>query len=115
MLRNNIVALTSVLMFLSACAEPVVVAPAGEAEAGLDCQALSAEIALAQKAQIDARAEDRAKASYLLIVPAYVSWYRMDKAEDAARLRREQLEKLAAEKHCPPTSIAPPAEVAAPH
>lgn len=112
--RKCFVMFASMMGFLAACAEPVIVPPAGAAEAALDCQALAMEIIAAQQAQNEARSEDRAKASYLLIVPAYVSWYRMDKAEDAARLRREQLEKLSAQKQCPPSATTSPAEVAVP-
>lgn len=99
--------IAAVLLFfmVAACANPVVVPPAGEVEAALDCEALKTEIASAKQAAIDARSEDRAKAAYLLVVPGFVSWYRMDKAEKAAHARQAQLEKIAAEKKCEPITV----------
>ena len=103
------------LMLVSACAEPVMVPPVGASEASLTCDQLLQEMESARQAGRDARADDRAKASYLLIVPAYVSWYRMDEAEEAARLRHTQLQRMYAERGCPPlTSLPGPATVPAP-
>ncbi len=88
------------MVSLTSCAEPKMADPVGEREAGLTCQALAEELASALELKKEARSEDRAKASYLLVVPAYVSWYRMDKAEQAAEARAAKLHALMAEKHC---------------
>jgi hypothetical protein len=112
------------LGLLTACAEPEMAAPVGEREAQLSCEDLAKEFQAAQGIEKAARADDRAKASYLLIVPAYVSWYRMEQAEDAARLRQQQLLEQMQVKNCPPLEGAtlpsppvpatPAAEAAAP-
>lgn len=87
---------------LSACADPVVVPPVGDAEAAFSCEQLAGELSTVRDAERAARAEDRAKPAYLLIVPAYVSWYRMEQAEEAARQRHAQLVRLYTERGCPP-------------
>ncbi|MBY0354481.1 MAG: hypothetical protein K2Q12_01980 [Rickettsiales bacterium] len=85
---------------LTSCADPVVVPPVGKDEAVFSCEQLHEALKEAHRAKKDARKDDRAKASYLLVIPGYVSWYRMDRAEKAAIHRIDGLERLMKEKSC---------------
>lgn len=89
-----------VSLIMSGCAKPVVVSPVTEADRAKNCTQIMAEIKDAERYQKNARAEDKFKVGYIAILPAIVSVYNMNKAEDAANLRQEGLRKLAKDKGC---------------
>lgn len=93
-------ALLSVLL-VAACANPVVVAPVGPEEQSKNCSQLDYEIAQAKHYRKEARAEDGFRWKYIGVVNGFVSAYRINKAEEAAQTRINQLEQIAKEKECP--------------
>lgn len=96
-------------LLATACAEPEIAPPVGEREDRMSCEELETEWRAAKAMEKAARADDRAKASYLLIVPAYVSWYRMVEAEEAAQERQVQLRARIKEKDCSEVKeVSPP-------
>lgn len=88
------------LLITSACAHPVVVQPVSIADKDMSCEQIMTDIKDAERYRQEAHAEDKFKYSYMLIAPAAVSIYNMDKAEKAATERKEGLIQLAKRKEC---------------
>ena len=97
-MKNKI--LLFVLLITSACAHPVVVSPVSIADKDMSCEQITTEIKDAERYRKEAHTEDKFKYSYMLIAPAAVSVYNMDKAEKAAIERKEGLMQLAKRKEC---------------
>jgi hypothetical protein len=88
-------------LLLGACANPTVVNSVSASEQKeLSCEQIKIEIEKAAMYQRDARKEDRFKLRYILIAPAVMSIYNMDKAEKAAKSRGEELQQLSVQKNC---------------
>jgi hypothetical protein len=103
----KITAACTALLFFSACANPQIAAPVGPAEYEQDCKQLDMEIRKAEGLRIAARDEDRFDWKYILVANAFVSAYRMNKAEIAAQERLNDLKRIATEKECPIPDVSP--------
>lgn len=116
-MRLKIIALSSVLLGLAACANPHVVPPVGAQDHAKACDAIQADIAETQKYKAEARAEDKFQWKYVFMVNAATSWVRMNKAEEAATKRLHDLNQIYAEKGCDgskPAAVLAPAPAPAP-
>lgn len=95
---TTIAAITSI--FLTSCANPTVV------EYGhmgpMACNNITSELAQAKQALADSHKEDKFKLQYILIVPAAISAYRMNKAQNAAERRVTELEAAYRRQACSP-------------
>lgn len=100
----KLIAISSVVagcLLLASCAKPIVVSKLTPSEQQtLTCEQIASELKAAQEFQEVARAEDRFKFRYILIAPAVVSMYNMNKAESAAKDRSAELQILASQKGC---------------
>lgn len=113
----------SLLLLVTSCANPVVAPPVTPSDAQKSCSALEADIVQTAQLKRDARAEDEFRWYYVFLLNAGTSWYRMNKAENAAEERLAQLNRIAAEKGClgnqnkavvPPNTPVTPAPVRMP-
>lgn len=102
------------LFLLPACANPQIAAPVGPAEYEQNCAQLTFEIRQAEGLRIAARDEDRFQWKYIFVGNAFVSAYRMNKAEMAAQKRLTDLKRIAEEKKCPIPDLSPDAMFAPP-
>lgn len=99
--RNPLLLATAGLLAVSACATPQVAAPVNPQNYEQDCAQLAAEIKEADRLRVAAREEDKFMWRYAFVANAFVSAYRINKAEGAAEDRLADLKRIAAEKKCP--------------
>lgn len=90
----------SALLALSACANPIVAEPLAPADSNKNCAAIEEDISKTAALKREAREHDRFEWRYVFMVNAGVSWYRMNKAEQAAEQRLQELNQLAKSKGC---------------
>ena len=64
------------------------------------CTHIESELQSARLALKEAKKEDKFKLQYMLIVPAVISIYRMNEAQEAARKRIDELELLYQRQAC---------------
>lgn len=98
--RKLILLATAGLVGLSACATPQVAAPVGPQNYEQDCAQLTGEIKEAERLRVASREEDKFMWRYAFVANAFVSAYRINKAEGAAEDRLADLKRIAAEKKC---------------
>ncbi len=83
---------------LTACADPIVVRHG--VTGPMACTHIESELQSARLALKEAKKEDKFKLQYILIVPAVISIYRMNEAQEAARKRIDELELLYQRQAC---------------
>ncbi|MBL0317810.1 MAG: hypothetical protein IPP74_00640 [Alphaproteobacteria bacterium] len=98
MLKKIIIMSLIPAVMLSACADPVIIHYG--VTGPLACSHIETELQSARLALKESKREDSFKLQYILIVPAVVSIYRMNKAETAARKRIDELEGLYQRQAC---------------
>lgn len=98
--RKLIFVATAGILTVSACATPQVAAPVSPQNYEQDCAQLASEIREADRLRVASREEDKFMWRYALVANAFVSAYRMNKAESAAEDRLADLKRIAAEKKC---------------
>lgn len=103
--RKFILLATAGLLAVSACATPQVATPVGPQNYEQDCAKLAGEIREADRLRVASREEDKFMWRYAFVANAFVSAYRINKAESAAEDRLADLKRIAAEKKCPSTEL----------
>ncbi|MBM3618014.1 MAG: hypothetical protein FJX23_05645 [Alphaproteobacteria bacterium] len=100
-IRKLILLATASILGVSACATPQVAEKVGPQNYEQDCARLAKEIQEAERLRVAAREEDKFMWRYAFVANAFVSAYRINKAEGAAEDRAADLKRIAAEKNCP--------------
>lgn len=98
--RKLILLATAGILAVSACATPQVASKVGPQNYEQDCAQLASEIREADRLRVAAREEDKFMWRYAFVANAFVSAYRINKAESAAEDRLADLKRIAAEKNC---------------